>query len=117
MKAGSLDRRITILRASVSRNSFNEELPTWNPMATVWAGAVPVSAGAGGAWAGERQRAGETLATSKYRFTVRHSAMAATVDPRDRIKFEDRLFDVNGVKEIGRREGYEITATARAEHP
>lgn len=110
MKAGSLDRRITILRASVSRNSFNEELPTWNPMATVAAGAVPVSDG-------ERQRAGETLATSKYRFTVRHSAMAATVDPRDRIKFEDRLFDVNGVKEIGRREGYEITATARAEHP
>ncbi len=110
MKAGSLDRRITILRASVSRNSFNEELPTWNPMATVWAGAVPVSDG-------ERQRAGETLATSKYRFTVRHSAMVATVDPRDRIKFGDRLFDVNGVKEIGRREGYEITATARAEHP
>lgn len=108
MKAGQLDRRITVLRATNARNSFNEEIATWNPVATVWAAAVPISDG-------ERLRAGETLATSKYRFTVRHSAFAGSIDPRDRLTFQGRTFDVNGVKELGRREGYEITATARAE--
>lgn len=110
MKAGHLDSRITILRASMARNSFNEEVASWTPLAEVWAGAVPVSDG-------ERLRAGETLASIKYRFTVRHSTMIATVDARDRITYDGRTFDVNGVKPLGRREGYEITATARAETP
>lgn len=110
MKAGSLDRRITILRATNARNSFNEEVATWNPVATVWAASVPISDA-------ERLRAGESLATRKHRFTIRHSAFAATIDTRDRLTFDGRTFDVNGVKELGRREGYEITATARAETP
>lgn len=110
MKAGSLDRRVTILRATNARNSFNEQVATWNTVATVWAAVAPISDG-------ERLRAGESLATRKHRFTVRHSALMATVDTRDRLKFEGREFDVNGVKELGRREGYEITATARAETP
>jgi SPP1 family predicted phage head-tail adaptor len=110
MKAGKLDRRITFMRASMARNSFNEEVASWTPLATVWAAADPVSDG-------ERLRAGETLASIKYRFTVRHSTVTATVDPRDRITYDGRTFDVNGVKPIGRREGYEITATARAETP
>lgn len=110
MQAGKLDRRISILRASMSRNSFNEQVATWEPIGTVWAAAVPVMDA-------ERLRAGETLASSKFRFTVRSSALTVTVDPRDRIVFGNRTFDINGVKEIGRKQGLEITATARAETP
>lgn len=110
MKAGKLDSRVTILRASFATNSFNEKVATWQPLATVWASADPVSDG-------ERERAGETLGTAKFRFTVRHSTLMASVDPRDRLTFNGRTFDINGVKPLGRREGYEITATARAETP
>lgn len=94
----------------MSRNGFNEQVASWQPLAQVWAAAVPVSDG-------ERLRAGETLAFTKYRFTVRHSVQIKTVDARDRLTFDGRTFDINGVKEISRREGYEITATARAETP
>lgn len=105
-----LDRIITILRAGRSRNSFNEQEATWNPVATVWAMSVPISDS-------ERLRAGESLATKKLRFSVRHSAMMATVSTRDRLMFAGLEYDINGVKELGRRKGFEITATARTVAP
>jgi len=38
-----------------------------------------------------------------------------SVNPRDRIIYDSKTFDINGIKEIGRNEFLEITATARAE--
>ena len=110
MDAGSLDRRITINRANATVDAFNEPTGSWATVATVWAGMKPVNDG-------ERTRAGETLALTQCRFTVRWSAIMALVDPRDRLTFDGRTFDINGVKEISRREYLEITATARAETP
>lgn len=110
LNAGSLDRRIVIQRASLARDAMNSQVATWNPIATVWAKAEPIQDG-------ERLRAGETLASKKYRFTIRWAVTVSQVDPRDRVVFEGRTYDVNGVKEIGRRVGLEITATARAETP
>ncbi|WP_396190311.1 head-tail adaptor protein [Flavobacterium sp.] len=48
---------------------------------------------------------------------MRYSTTAATIDPRDRLTFEGRDYDINGVKDVGRRQYIEITATARAETP
>jgi len=110
MDAGRMDRRIAIKRATSSVNSFNEASDTWATLATVWANAAPVSDG-------ERMRAGETLAQMQVRFVIRWSATTATVDPKDRLTFDGREFDINGVKQIGRRDYLEITATARAETP
>jgi SPP1 family predicted phage head-tail adaptor len=110
MLAGRLDRRISILRATPAADEFNEQVETWGTLAVVWAHATPVMDA-------ERQRAGETLASKSYRFTIRYSSQVADVDPRDRVTFDGRTYDVQGVKEIGRREGLEITATARAEAP
>jgi SPP1 family predicted phage head-tail adaptor len=110
MNAGDLDRRITILRRSGSANAFNEASDTWATLATVWANAAPVSDG-------ERMRAGETLAQMQVRFTVRFSSTTSTVDPRDRLTFDGRTFDINGTKLVGRNAYIEITATARAETP
>ncbi len=39
------------------------------------------------------------------------------IDPKDRVRFEGRVYDIVGVKEIGRREGLEITAVARPDTP
>jgi SPP1 family predicted phage head-tail adaptor len=110
MQIGRLDRRITILRASVATDSFNEPVQTWAGIATVWARAEPVMDG-------EKIRAGETLAHKSYRFTIRYSSDVADVDPTYRLTFDGREYDIAGVKELGRREGLEITATARAEMP
>lgn len=110
MDAGRLDHRISIKRATTTTNGFNEPVYTWATLITVWAAVAPVNDA-------ERLRAGETLAMKQTRFTIRYSTTAATIDPRDRLTFEGRDYDVNGVKDVGRREYIEITATARAETP
>lgn len=108
MDAGRLDRRIVLKTRKTGTNSFGEPVDEWTTVATVWAHVVPVSDG-------ERWRAGETLASRLNRFTVRYSATAAGLDPRDQIEYDGRTWDIQGVKEIGRREMFEITAAARAE--
>jgi SPP1 family predicted phage head-tail adaptor len=108
--AGELYRKISIRRASLAANAFNEQVATWVVIAEVRAKVTPVQDG-------ERLRAGETLASRMSRFIVRWSKLTRTIDPTDRVMFEGREYDINGVKEIGRREGIEITATARAEAP
>lgn len=110
MRAGPLDRRITIRRATTARDQANQPRKQWADLTTVWANAKPVMDS-------ERLRAGETLAQKSYRFTIYYSSTVADVDPRDQIVFDGRTYDVQGVKTIGRREGLEITATARAEAP
>ncbi|HMR51191.1 MAG TPA: phage head closure protein [Amaricoccus sp.] len=108
MEAGSLDRRITFLRAVESTDALGGVVQDWMPQATVWAAVLPVSDG-------ERWRAGEVGASVTTRFQVRWSPQAADFGPLDRIEFDGRSYDIAGVKEIGRREGLEFTASARAE--
>ncbi len=111
MRAGSLTKRVTILRAESSVNDYNEAVMTWGEFCSVWAREEPISDS-------ERFRAGETLANRKSRFTIRHSADVSSVDPRDRLRFDGRDWDIEGVKSAGAHgESIEITATARAETP
>lgn len=110
MDAGRLDRRITLRRATSSTNAFNEPVYSWADLAMVAAKVVPVNDS-------EQWRAGETLAAKMTRFTIRYSTTVSAVDPRDRIAYGGREYDIHGVKEIGRREFLEITGAARAETP
>lgn len=103
-----LDRRITITRRTGGVNAFNEPADTWATVATVWAAVTPISDG-------ERLRAGETLAQKASRFLVRWSSTISSVDPRDRLTFDGATWDINGVKHVGRKQFYEITATSRAD--
>jgi len=108
MDAGPLDRRIVLKRRKTGTNEFGEPLDEWTMLATVWASVIPVSDG-------ERWRAGETLAAKLCRFTIRYSSKVAVLDPRDQIEYDGRTWDIQGVKEMGRRQMIEITAAARAE--
>lgn len=106
----TLDRRVTISRRSSTLDAFNEPVNSWSDIATVWASVVPINDS-------ERLRAGETLALKSSRFTIRWSSTVSGVDPRDRLTFDGSVYDINGVKVIGRKQWLEITATARAETP
>jgi SPP1 family predicted phage head-tail adaptor len=110
MRAGALDRRIVIQRATTSTDEFNEPVQTWATFLMVWAGKQDVSDR-------ERFTAHEIGAEVTARFTIRWSTQAGTIDARDRILFEGRYFDIHHAKEIGRREWIEITAAARSEEP
>lgn len=108
MNAGKLDRRITIERATTTTNAFGEAVKTWAPLATVWAHVIDVSDG-------EVWRAAEVQATITTRFQIRWSPASSTITPLDRVIYQGRTYDINRVKELQRRRGLEITASARGE--
>jgi len=108
VRAGELDRRIEIRTAAVSTNELNEPVETWIPAVTVKAKVMPISDG-------ERFRAGEVSAQITTRFLIRWSITTSEITPKDRIVYGGKTFDIFHLKEIGRREGIEISAAARAD--
>lgn len=106
--AGDLDVRITIRRATTAANAFNELIETWSDLATVWAKRVDASAA-------ESYRAQEVGAEMTTRFTIRWSSDVDDVDPKDRVAFAGREYNITAVRNVGRNEWREIDAVARAE--
>lgn len=109
--AGKRDRRIKIERYTTTQNGLGEEIETWSALATVWANVVPISDG-------ERIEAQQVNASISTRFTILYSTDVDDVNPKDRIEYpvgSGTYYDIYGVKELGRREGLEITATAPAD--
>lgn len=109
MRAGDLDRRITIRRATTAQDSGSgEEIETWADLATVWA-----------SW--RRASARETLAAAEVAaaisdvFVCRWSPVTATITPKDRIVYGGKTYNIEAVAEVGRREGIELRGNARAD--
>jgi len=106
MEAGRLDRRVQFRRAVIGTGPFGQ-VETWSDLgAPVWASKTDISDG-------ERWRAGAVSAQVTTRFRIRWSLWAAEITPKDRLVCEGRSYEIAGIKEIGRREGLEMTAAAR----
>jgi head-tail adaptor len=109
MRAGKLDRRVRIERATTSQNDFGTPVPTWALLTEVSAN---IDAGAGS----EQRLAMETTADQRRTFKIRWMAGLAVTD---RIVYRDyeggpqRAWDILDIAEIGRREGLLVTAIAR----
>lgn len=106
LSAGKMDRKIVLQRFTETLDSYNESVKTWATLATRRASYEPISDG-------ERFRASETAANVSARFVIRYSSAVSTLNPKDRLTFDGTVFEIVNVKEIGRREGFEITAGAR----
>lgn len=106
--AGKLDRRIRLERFTETRDEFNEPVKTWALLANRWASYEPLSDG-------EKFSASETAANASARFRIRWSQVVSDLSPKDRLIFEGDTWEIVRVKEIGRREGLEITTTGRAD--
>jgi len=108
MEAGTLDRRVQFRRGTLVDDGF-ASVPAWADFgAPVWASKTDVSDG-------ERYRANEVAASVTARFVVRYSPFTASISPADRMVCAGREYDITNIKEIGRREGLEMTASARAD--
>lgn len=106
MRAGKLNRRLTIERRTVDgADDFNAPTGEWQAVATVWAGRMRREGS-------ERVVAAELAGVRTAEFEVRSG-----VDVRvtDRLRFDGRIWNVTDVREIGRGVGLLLTATARAE--
>ena len=106
MKGHNLDRRVQFLRAGMIDDGLQTRpgphVPYGSPVA---ASKTPVSDG-------ERFRAGTVAQEITDRFVVRYSALTASITGADRLVCEGVTYGIAGRKEIGRREGFEITAKA-----
>lgn len=109
MQTGKHNRRVVIQRATVTQDAGSgENVETWATLATEFAEVVPLSDG-------ERIKAAEVSAEITTRFRMTWKSSLSTVNAKDRLTFDSKTWDIWGVKEIGFRQGIEITAAARAD--
>lgn len=108
MRAGPLDRRVKLERYGETRDEWNNPIEGWTTLSKVWASKHDVSDT-------ERLRGAEVGSTLTTRFVIRWIKKVADFNTKDRLTCEGLVYGVVGVKEIGRREGIEITAAARSD--
>src|SRR4051812_26720077 len=115
MRAGKLDRRITIQRKTVTASDSGQPVETWAALELRRAASMaPVR--------GDEPFAREqVVAQQQIEFRIRYSTSVADLSPQDRIVYpalptddpapdQNLLFNILAVNEIGRREGLQIIA-------
>jgi SPP1 family predicted phage head-tail adaptor len=106
MRAGVLDRRVTILEPIFANDSAGQPIATWSIIATVWMQQVPKP---GAERFAAQQVIGQAVMTWRCRWrtdlTVKH-----------RLRDEDgRIYEIVDIRELKRRDGLEIDTTARSD--
>jgi SPP1 family predicted phage head-tail adaptor len=107
--AGSRNRRITIERHGITYDEWNRPIEGWIEYGNAWA-----------SW--RRATANEQLASSQVGaqvtdvFEILWSPKMAAIDPKDRLIYAGRVYDIAEVTESGTREGLLIRASARVDN-
>lgn len=121
MRAGRLDRRITIERKSLSYSDSGEPQETWSALAS------RISASWGAVKGEERFSSEQYVSREQVEFRVRWQSALADLSPVDRIVYPAQgsdspdapatriLYNIIEVHEIGRREGLQIIAARLAD--
>jgi SPP1 family predicted phage head-tail adaptor len=102
MKAGLLDRIITVERVGTSVDAYGTPVEGWTTVATVRAQRVRLTTE-------EFLRAFGSTSEAVAVFRIRHMDGLALAD---RITCEGETFDLKGIEPIGRREGLELRCIA-----
>lgn len=103
MRAGRLDRLVTLQRAITTQDAYGEEIKTWSDIADVWAERVELRGV-------ERFEAQQTQAHVDAKYRIRW--MAGLTPINRLIDADGRVYDIQAVLEIGRREGLELQVSA-----
>lgn len=110
MRAGLLDRRLTLQRATVADDGFTTSVTGWDDLAVVWGSKTDLSVA-------ETLRAPQIGATVTTRFQIRWSSAWSDLNAKDRLSCDGLTYAIVGVQEIQRRRGLTITACALADAP
>lgn len=101
LDAGRLDRRITLQAFTSTTDDYGEVIETWTDLAEVWAEVRPLRGV-------ERVEAAQLAAQVDTRFTIRYRDDLAP--GRHRITYQGRLYNIQAVLELGRREALQLEA-------
>lgn len=102
MRAGDLDRRITIENIVIGQSPSGEPIETWTPVATVWA---EVQQQSGREFFATAQTVSERRVVFKLRWL-------AGITVLHRVIYDAREHNIQEVREIGRRAGLELHTAA-----
>jgi SPP1 family predicted phage head-tail adaptor len=105
MRAGELDRRVSLQHRTITRNGSGESVATYAGFATVWAGKKDLR---GREYFAAQQVNGELQAT----WTIRWRSDVLVTDRL--VDDAGATFDITHVAEIGRREGLDLVCRAVA---
>lgn len=116
INAGQLDRLISIQRRTDTRDDHGEPIATWSRIGRKrWAQYRPMSGN-------ERYVADQFVALEQVEFQVRWAKDLEDLNPKDRIIYpatdtitDRQIYEIMGVLEIGRREGFRIMTARRQE--
>ena len=103
MNAGIMDRRITVQTYTTATDDWNHPVKTWADFATVWASKTDKRES-------EVNEQNQTVALTRTVWTIRY---LAGIDTTARIQYDGSTYDIRGIKELGRREGMQITTELR----
>lgn len=116
MRAGTLDRKISIERRTDTRDDHGQPIPTWTRIGlTRWSSVAPVQGS-------ESFVSDQFVARQQTEFVVRYSSDLASLSPLDRVIYpvtttpaDSEIYDIVAVHEIGRRQGLRIVTARRSE--
>lgn len=103
MTAGQLDRRIEIIRVTATADDWGQQVATETVLATVWSQFIQESA--------KESFQNGTVAgniTAIFRLRWREGITAG----QHRVRFQNRDWNIVECREIGRRQGLDLHATA-----
>jgi SPP1 family predicted phage head-tail adaptor len=105
MRAGRLDRLVTLGKRTVaSLDSYGEEQVTWADV-QVWAERRELRGD-------EKWGAQQVIGTAACTYRIYYRT---DLDVEDRLVDDSVTYDIHAISEIGRREGLELTCSARGE--
>lgn len=102
MRAGKMDRLITLQAFTTTQNDYGEPVETWTTLASVWSERVPLSGR-------EAFVADQIAALSLVKFRIRYRS---DVNTKIRIIDAGEYYDIRSVGLIGRNDGLELIAEA-----
>ena len=92
---GKLNRRITIEQATETADAYGEPIKTWAELVSLWANVWPVSNT-------ERFASAQIGREVELRMHVHYRS---DITEEMRVLFDGHYYDIQGIKEIGFREG------------
>lgn len=108
MKAGSLDRRVTLLRRELAHDGL-QRVQSWSQLGSRWASrkAMP---------GGERGEADARRSFARYSLWLRWDSLTSTLTAADAVVIERHRYELlQPPLEIGRREGIELLVEGTGE--
>ncbi len=122
MRAGTLDRKVVILKAGPVTDAHGDQVDGFTALDPVSASKRPARRSSRSACS-TRLSSAENAANAPMVFRIRWRASfdpetAGGINPKDRLQHPPetgKIYDIVSAIEIGRREGIEIAAVARAD--